>query len=132
MEAYLPDADGRKQVITEFFATSGQQFLPILELLMDAKEQLHAFTHAVGVAAIEGLLELSATQVAGPPHPGKATPPTQTADGAVRRHGHQKGVVAVGSDLRVMSTVRPILVNPGGIANYIFGKHLGTKQQIGM
>ena len=31
------------------------------------------------------------------------------------------------SDLRVMSTVRPILVNPGGIANYIFGKHLGTK-----
>jgi len=44
MEAYLPDADGRKQVITNFFATSGQQFLPILELLMDAKEQLHAFT----------------------------------------------------------------------------------------
>ena len=102
MEAYIPDADGRKQVITEFFATSGQQFLPILELLMDAKEQLHAFTHAVGVAAIEGLLELSATQVAGPPHPGKATPPTQTAAGAVRRHGHQKGVVAVGqSKLRV-------------------------------
>jgi len=65
MEAYIPDADDRKQVITEFFAHNGQQFLPILELLMDAKEQLHAFTHAVGVAAIEGLLELSATQLAG-------------------------------------------------------------------
>ena len=87
MEAYIPDADDRKQVITEFFATSGQQFLPILELLMEAKEQLHAFTHAVGVAAIEGLLELSATQVAGEPHPGKATAPTQSAAGPVRRHG---------------------------------------------
>ena len=92
MEAYIPDADDRKQAVTEFFANSGQQFLPILELLIDAKEQLHDFTHAVGVAAIEGLLELSATQLAGPPHPGKATPPTQTAEGAVRRHGHQKGV----------------------------------------
>ena len=102
MEAYIPDADDRKQVITNFFATSGQQFLPILELLMDAKEQLHAFTHAVGVAAIEGLLELSATQVAGKPHPGKDAPPTATAASPVRRHGHQKGVVAVGqSKLRV-------------------------------
>jgi hypothetical protein len=102
MEAYIPDADDRKQVITNIFATSGQQFLPILELLMEAKEQLHAFTHAVGVAAIEGLLELSATQVAGKPHPGKAAPPTATAASPVRRHGHQKGVVAVGqSKLRV-------------------------------
>ena len=105
MAAYIPDADDRKQVITEFFAHSGQQFLPMLELLMDAKEQLQGFTHAVGVAAIEGLLELSATQVAGVPHPGKAGVPAtgatpQTA--AVRRHGHQQGVVAVGqSKLRV-------------------------------
>jgi transposase-like protein len=103
MEAYIPDADDHKQVITEFFATSGQQFLPMLELLMDAKEQLQAFTHAVGLAAIEGLLELSATQIAGVPHPGKASvPATGAGPGPVRRHGHQKGVVAVGqSKLRV-------------------------------
>jgi len=103
MEAYIPDADSRKQALAEFVATNGQQFLPVLELLMDAKEQLHAFTHAVGVAAIEGLLELSATQLAGEKHPGMASlATTGSGPGPVRRYGHQKGVVAVGqSKLRV-------------------------------
>lgn len=106
MAAYLPPADDGKQAIAEFFAQSGQQFLPIMELLIDAKQQLHDFTHAVGVAAIEGLLELSATQLAGEPHPGKALPPTSapagSAHGPVRRHGHQPGVVCMGkSKLRV-------------------------------
>ena len=72
MEAYIPDSDHRKQAVVDFFAANGQQFLPVLELLMDAKEQLTAFTHTVGIAAIEGLLELSATQLAGEKHPGKA------------------------------------------------------------
>jgi len=103
MEAYIPDADARKQAITEFFTQNGQQFLPLLELLVDAKQQLHDFTHAVGVAAIEGLLELSARQLAGPPHPGKAAPaPAASKHGAVRRHGQQNGVVVMGkSKLRV-------------------------------
>lgn len=105
MEAYIPDADDRKQVITEFFAQSGQQFLPILDLLIEARQQLHDFTHAVGVAAIEGLLELSARELAGAPHPGRqvAAPKTPSAAcGPVRRHGHQNGVVVMGkSKLRV-------------------------------
>ena len=88
MEAYIPQADGRKKAITEFFANSGQEFLPNLELLIDAKEQLHDFTHAVGAAAIEGLLELSSTQLAGPPHPDKAAPTRAHGPGAIRRHGH--------------------------------------------
>ncbi len=101
MEAYIPDADGRKRFISEFFASNGQQFLPIVELLMDAKEQLHDFAHTVGVAAIEGLLELSTTQIAGDPHPGKATS-ARPGSAALRRHGHQNGVVCMGkSKLRV-------------------------------
>ena len=103
MAAYIPQAADGKQAMAEFFAQSGQQFLPILELLIDAKQQLHDFTHAVGVAAIEGLLELSATQLAGEPHPGQAaSPSTGSAHGPVRRHGHQSGVVCMGrSKLRV-------------------------------
>jgi transposase-like protein len=107
MQAYIPDSDGRKRAITEFFANSGQQFLPIMELLIDAKQQLHDFTHAVGVAAIEGLLELSASELAGEPHPGRKaaasqTPSAASGHGAVRRHGHQNGVVVMGkSKLRV-------------------------------
>lgn len=107
MEAYIPDSSDRKQAVVEFFASNGQQFLPILNLLIDAKEQLHDFTHAVGVAAIEGLLELSASALAGMPHPGRkaAVPAGSSAasgHGPVRRHGHQKGVVVLGkSKLRV-------------------------------
>lgn len=104
MAAYLPQADVRKRALTEFVATHGQQFLPMIELLLDAKEQLHEFTHAVGVAAIEGLLELSATQLAGPRHPGKASslaPGAAAAGpGPVRRHGHQPGVVCLGHSKR--------------------------------
>lgn len=103
MQAYIPGADSGKSSLVEFVAQNGQQFLPILELLLDAKEKLYEFTHAVGVAAVEGLVELSARQLAGPPHPGKATPsPADSAQVPVRRHGHQKGVVALGkSKLRI-------------------------------
>lgn len=103
MEAYIPDSDTRKQALVEFFTQSGQQFLPILELLLDAKEQLHEFVHGVGVAAIEGLLELSASQLAGQKHPGRATPaPAGSIHGPVRRHGRQAGVVVMGkSKLRI-------------------------------
>lgn len=102
MQAYIPDSDSRKQAITEFFVTQGQQFLPIMELLIDARQQLHEFTHAVGVAAIEGLLELSASQLAGEPHPGKAAAAPDSSGKRVRRHGHQNGVVVMGkSKLRV-------------------------------
>ena len=103
MQAYIPDSDGRKRAIIEFFADNGQQFLPIMELLLDARQQLHDFTHGVGMAAIEGLLELSARELAGAPHPGKAVrAAAASAHGSVRRHGHQKGVVVLGkSKLRV-------------------------------
>ena len=101
MKAYIPDSSDRKQAVVEFFAQSGQQFLPLLELLIDAKQQLHDFAHGVSVAAIEGLLELSARQLAGQPHPGKAAP-VSSPQGPVRRHGHQNGVVVMAkSKLRV-------------------------------
>lgn len=96
MEAYIPGATDHKRLLTDFLTANGQTYLPILELLMDAKEQLYDFAHGVGVAAIEGLLELSATQLAGERHPGKAaSAPAGSAQGAVRRHGHQNGVVAM-------------------------------------
>jgi transposase-like protein len=108
MKAYLPGSTHRKQTtdskqtIVDFFANSGQQFLPILELLVDAKEQLHDFAHSVGTAAIEGLLELSINELCGLPHPGKKSQVTTAGRVGVRRHGHQDGVVVMGkSKLRV-------------------------------
>jgi len=112
MKAYRPNTtcrkqtDDPKQIIVEFFANNRQQMLPILELLVDAKQQLHDFAHGVGIAAIEGILELSANErCGGLPHPGKKfSPESQTSAGhvPVRRHGHQDGVVVMGkSKLRV-------------------------------
>jgi len=114
MKAYRPNTtcckqtDDSQQIIVDFFANNRQQFLPILELLVDAKQQIHDFAHSVGVATIEGLLELSANErCGGLPHPGKKltpSPESQTSAGRVpvRRHGHQHGVVVMGkSKLRV-------------------------------
>jgi len=112
MKAYFPSSTNRKQAtdrrqtIVDFFAHSEQQFLPILELLIDAKEQLYNFAHNVGVAAIEGLLELSANErCGGLPPPGKKFSPESQASAdrvPVRRHGDPHGVVVLGqSKLRV-------------------------------
>jgi len=101
MEAYISDSDNRKQAVVEIFAQNGRQFLPLWELLIDAEQQLHDFAHGMGVAAIEGLLELSARQLAGVSHPGKAAA-RSAPQGKVRRHGRQNGVVVMGkSTLRV-------------------------------
>jgi len=43
----------------------------------------------LGKATLEAVLAVSAEQVAGPPHPGRP-------GGAIRRHGEQRGVVALG------------------------------------
>jgi len=48
MEAHLPDSV-RSQSVAVFFVSNSQQFLPILNLLIDAKRQRYDFTHAVGV-----------------------------------------------------------------------------------
>ncbi len=83
MEAYIPDSDSRKQAVVEFFAKSGQQFLPIMELLA-RQATAPRLCPRRGVAAIEGLLELSASKLAGMPHPGKAATPADSVHGTVR------------------------------------------------
>jgi transposase-like protein len=59
----------------------------------------------LGKAALEAVLTISAEQVAGPPHPGRP-------GGAIRRHGEQGGVVALGGQrVRVQ---KPRLRRKGG------------------
>jgi transposase-like protein len=63
--------------------------LPMLELLMESRLSLTQFLDVAGRAAIEAVLKLSAQEVAGGKHPGKA-------GGPVRWHGQQAGVVSLG------------------------------------
>lgn len=81
-----PARESRK--LREFFASHQQLFLPFLELIESSSSLIGEVLDQVSRSFVEGLLELSATKVAGPKHQGRS-------GGPVRRHGHQKGVVTL-------------------------------------
>ena len=58
--------------LTEFLCQEGQFLLPMVELITGAKMAVDELIAVTGRAAIEAVLTLSAQEVAGPKHPGKA------------------------------------------------------------
>lgn len=62
--------DSRK--LTEFLCQKGQFLLPIVELITGAEMAVDELIEVTGRAAVEAVLTLSAQEVAGPKHPGKA------------------------------------------------------------
>jgi putative transposase len=80
-------ADRRdSRALAEFLQKEGQFLLPIVGLIEAAEVALDEVIDVTGRATIEAVLCLSAQEVAGPKHPGKAR-------GPVRWHGQQSGVV---------------------------------------
>jgi transposase-like protein len=78
--------DSRK--IAEFLSKDGQLLLPLLELICNTEQALDELIDVVGKGAIEAVLLLSAQQVVGLKHPGKA-------QGDIGWHGRQYGVVSL-------------------------------------
>lgn len=76
--------DSRK--LAEFLSKEGQLLLPMLDLITQAEMAVDELVDVAGRATIEAILLMSAEDVAGPRHPGKAC-------GEIRWHGRQKGVV---------------------------------------
>jgi len=74
--------------LASFLARNGQALLPMVELIEQAQMAVDDFIDVLGRAALEAVLQLSAGQLAGPPHQGKAA-------GDVRRHGSQSGTVCL-------------------------------------
>ncbi len=72
--------DSRK--LTEFLCQEGQFLLPMVELITGAEMAVDELIAVTGRAAIEAVLTLSAQEVAGPKHPGKAA-------GEITWYGHQ-------------------------------------------
>jgi transposase-like protein len=72
--------------LTEFLRKEGQFLLPIVSLIETAQGAIDEVIDVAGRATIEAVLQLSAQEVAGEKHPGKA-------QGAIRWHGQQSGVV---------------------------------------
>jgi len=76
--------------LRQFLAENGAALAPMVGLIEEGRLAVEQLVHDLGRAALEAVLLLSAEQVAGPAHPGKAA-------GAIRRHGQQGGVVALGA-----------------------------------
>ena len=82
---------GRKgsAALRQFLAKEGAALVPMVELIEAGQLAVEELVGEMGKAALEAVLLISAEQVAGPPHPGRP-------GGAIRRHGVQGGVVALG------------------------------------
>jgi len=82
---------GRKgnAALRQFLAKEGAALLPMVELIEAGQLAVEELVGQLGKAALEAVLAISAEQVAGPAHPGRS-------GGAIRRHGEQGGVVALG------------------------------------
>ena len=89
----------------QLLAGHGQALLPMVELLEAGRLAVEELVGQLGKAALEAVLLISAEQVAGPAHPG-------WPGGAIRRHGQQGGVVALGSQR--VRVVKPRLRRKGG------------------
>lgn len=107
MEAYTVINREDKREWSEFLAKEGQFLLPMVGLIEQAELAVDELIDVLGKAAIEAVLELSARQIAGEKHPGKAGGEER---GGVRWHGKQRGVVALSQ--RKLAVERPRLRKP--------------------
>jgi transposase-like protein len=91
--------------LRQFLAKEGAALLPMVALIEQGQWAVEELVGQLGKAALEAVLAISAEQVAGPPHPGRP-------GGAIRRHGEQGGIVALGGQrVRVQ---KPRLRRKGG------------------
>jgi transposase-like protein len=72
--------------LAEFLQKEGQFLLPLVELVAQTETAIDELIDVTGRATVEAVLQLSAQEVAGAKHPGKA-------GGAIGWHGSQEGVV---------------------------------------
>lgn len=70
------------KALSEFLSHNGQALLPMVALIEQGQMVMEEFIGVLGRAALEAVLELSAAQVAGPPHQGKP-------GGEIHRYGKQ-------------------------------------------
>jgi putative transposase len=82
--ADIPQLDSA--ALAQVLQKDQQLLLPLLDVVVNTSAAVDEVIEVAGRATLEAVLELSARQVAGQPHPGKA-------DGPIQRHGRQGGFV---------------------------------------
>jgi putative transposase len=92
------------QQLAEALSKNGQLLLPMLKLIEDARMAVDQAIDVSGRATIQALLLLSAQELAGEKHPGKAA-------GDIRWHGTQEGIVNLAE--RKLRVAKPRLRRKG-------------------
>jgi transposase-like protein len=93
-----------ERALAAFYKANGQQLLPLVELIEQARLTVSSVLDEVSQQTIEMILQLSAEQLAGPRTPGKAS-------GEIRWHGSQAGRVSL--EDRQVNVRRPRLRQKG-------------------
>jgi putative transposase len=103
-ESYQIVDQSNSDPLAEALSKNGQLLVPMLELIQQAKMAVNEAIDVSGRATIQALLLLSAQELAGEKHPGKAA-------GEVRWHGTQEGVVNLAE--RKLRVTKPRLRKKG-------------------
>ena len=85
---YTNQREKAKSALAEMLGQHSGELLPLLELVQELEVTLDDVFEVVGRTCVERMLQLSAEQVAGPRHQGKA-------GGEIRWHGTQEGRVTL-------------------------------------
>ena len=91
--------------LATLFEAHPEAMTPLLNIVVEAKVTLDAFIDVVGRSCLEAVLQLSAAEIAGLPHQGKA-------GGEVQWHGTQEGVVTLPT--QKVRVTKPRLRRKGG------------------
>jgi len=103
-ESYTILSKKDSQQLSRFLAREGQFLLPMLDLIEQAEAAVDEVIEGVGRSALEAILLLSARQIAGDQHKGKAS-------GEIRWHGSQRGVISLAE--RKLRVTKPRLRKKG-------------------
>ena len=104
-QVYQKDTDEASRALASLFEAHPEAMSPLLNLVVEAQVTLDAFIDVVGRSCLEAVLQLSAAEIAGPPHQGKA-------GGAVQWHGSQYGVITLPT--QKVRVIKPRLRRKGG------------------
>jgi len=102
---YQKGTEEASRALAKLFEAHPEAMTPLLNIVVEAKVTLDAFIGVVGRSCLEAVLQLSAAEVAGPPHQGKA-------GGDVVWHGTQTGVVTLPT--QKVRVTKPRLRRKGG------------------
>jgi transposase-like protein len=104
-QVYQKGTEEASRALATLFEAHPEAMAPLLNIVVEAQVTLEAFIDVVGRSCLEAVLQLSAAEIAGPPHQGKA-------GDDIHWHGTQVGVVTLAT--QKVRVNKPRLRRKGG------------------